>query len=242
MKSTRLKWGEKNTTRLKLFSLSLLLAIGTTACSHALHITNLDSYDTPPLVPAADSIRIGVKSQDLVHKDNSRYIVAIVQSLQDQSGGMIKHVTFPFDPSVQEGQVDLLLDISIFPKYSGRKSNFFINWPGFLIWAPAIWGYGYQAEIQTHVNIQDLRTKNTKEMTISTSFSFRESEMDRTWTEIGWLEVSLIPFFSGFYFTQYDPDVTKDFITKVSPTYGFFVTKKIIEAITEVRTYKKPDL
>jgi hypothetical protein len=228
--------------RIKWIGFYLLLTVLITNCSHALHITNLDSFYTPPAVASRDTIKIGVMSGNSAHKDDSRYVMAIVQSLQIQTGGMIERVIYPYNPVVHEGQVDMLLDISILPKYSGKGSNFFVNWPGFLIWAPAIWGYGYQADIQTNINIQDLKSKNAKQITVPTTFTFREAEIDRTWTELGWLEVSLIPFFGGFYMTQYDADVTEDFITKVTPTYGPFVTNKIIEAISEVRSNKRPAL
>ncbi|MBI1822460.1 MAG: hypothetical protein HY036_09845 [Nitrospirae bacterium] len=228
-------------TKVKLFLLLTLITVFTSGCSHALRITNKDNFFTPPPIPARESIKIGIMSGNSANKDDSRYVLAIIQSLQNQSGGMIEKVIYPFNPAVHQGQADMLLDISIAPKYSGKTSNFFVNWPGFLIWAPAIWGYGYQADINTTINIQNLKTTNAKQITVPTTFEFREAEIDRTWTELGWLEVSLIPFFGGFAFTQYDPDVTDDFITKVSPTYGPFVTSKILEAIPEVNGNKKPE-
>jgi len=35
----------------------------------------------------------------------------------------------------------------------------------------------------------------------------------------------------GFVFTQYDPDVTRPFISEVSSNYGYYVGSKITRAV-----------
>ena len=102
------------------------------------------------------------------------------------------------------------------PHYDGEGLNFLVNWPGFLIFAPAIWGYGYNAEIETKVNITRLTDGSSQQIAISTKYKFRQAEIDRTWTEVGWFEVGLIPLIGGVVFIQYDTDVTDEFITKVA--------------------------
>jgi len=124
-----------------------------------------------------------------------------------------------------------MIDINVVPHYSGEGLNFLVNWPGFLIFAPAIWGYGYNAEINTQVNITRLSDSSSKQISIPTKFTFRQAEIDRTWTEVGWLEFGVIPLIGGIVFIQYDPDVTDEFITKVSPYYGPYVARKILEAL-----------
>jgi hypothetical protein len=106
-----------------------------------------------------------------------------------------------------------------------------VNWPGFLIFAPAIWGYGYQADIQTVVDIARKGDSAPVRVEASPRYYFRQAEIDRTWTEIGWLEVSLIPFIGGFVFMQYDPDVTDQFIQEVSSNYGALVAGRIVAAL-----------
>lgn len=197
-------------------------------CSHGLRITNMDEYFNHPTAFLKTPLKIGVTSGADGHIQNSRYITAIVDAIQ--RNGNIEKVIHPFSAAVHQDAVDVVVDISVNPRYSGRGSNFFVNWPGFLIWAPAIWGYGYVAEIDTVVNINRLKEGASQQVTIPTKYYFRQAEMDRTWTEIGWLEVSLIPLIGGIVFTQYDPDVTDEFISKVSPNYGPFVANKIIAA------------
>lgn len=198
-------------------------------CSHSLEIKNFDEYFSPPKSPAEASLRIGVTSSSDADRQNSRYVAAIVSALQ--RCGAFEGFIYPYDRSLHRGEVDVIIDIAVNPRYSGRVSNFFVNWPGFLIFAPAIWGYGYNAEIETIVNITRLKEDHSRQIPIPTKYNFRQAEIDRTWTEVGWFEVSLIPFIGGFVFTGYDSDVTDEFITKVSPNYGPYVAGKIIAAL-----------
>jgi hypothetical protein len=125
------------------------------------------------------------------------------------------------------------VDITINPHYSGDGSNFFVSWPGFLIWAPAIWGYGYNAEIETAVNITRLKD-GSQQIAVPTKYTFREAEMDRTWAaEMGWFLWSATALINGIFVTQYDTDVTDEFITKVSSSYGPYVAKKIEAALLQ---------
>jgi hypothetical protein len=198
-------------------------------CYHNLRITNLDDYFSPPSKSFQEPISIGVTSSSAVHPQNSRYIQAVVFGLQRT--GSFTRVIFPYDDSIHRNEVQALIDISVNPRYSGRISNFFVNFPGFVIWAPALFGYGYTAEIETVVSINDLKDDRTQQISIPTLYKFRQAEFDRTWTEISWLEVGAIAFIGGLVFTQYDPDVTDDFIRKVSFEYGNYVANKITTAI-----------
>lgn len=200
-----------------------------TGCTHSLRITNLGDYFAPPVSSPEESLRIGITSGSDSHIQNSRYVSSIVDALQ--RNGSIEKVIYPYNAAVQNARVDVLLDISVNPKYSGRGSNFFVNWPGFLIWAPAIWGYGYNAEIETRVNINRQNKNQSQQIIVMNRYKFRQAEFDRTWTEIGWLEVSIIPFIGGIAFIQYDPDVTDEFITKVYSYYGPYVASKILAAL-----------
>jgi len=212
-----------------LFSTLLFISLSLIGCSHALQITNADEYFSPPSPPPKETIRLGVTSSNDAHVQNSRYVGAIVDALQRT--GNLEKVLYPYNQSIHKDQVDMVIDINVNPRYSGRGSNFFVNWPGFLIWAPAIWGYGYIAEIETTVNSTRLKDGTSQQITIPTKYEFRQAEFDRTWTEISWFEVSLIAFIGGIAFIQYDTDVTDEFITKVSPSYGPYVAKKIVATL-----------
>jgi hypothetical protein len=204
--------------------LGSLLFIG---CSHPMHITNSDDYFTPPSAQSKKPVRLGVTSSSMNHPQNSKYVTAIVDALQKSSS--IERVIYPYNSSAHQDMVDAVVDISIKTRYDGKGSNFFVNWPGFLIFAPAIWGYGYSAEIETQANIASVKDGKSQQITIPTRYEFRQADMSRTWTEVGWLEVGIIPLIGGIVFTGYDNDITDEFIKNVAPGYGPYVAKKIVE-------------
>ena len=198
-------------------------------CSHSMRITNTADYFSPVSSPLREPVKLGVTSSNDTDIQNSRYVTSIVDALQRT--GSFERIIYPFSQAVHKEQADIIVDITVSPHYSGRGSNFFVNWPGFLIFAPAIWGYGYNAEIETRINITHLKDGRSQQLTIPIKYKFRQAEIDRTWTEIGWLEWGVIPLIGGIVFTSYDTDVTDEFISKVSPNYGPYIAKKILEAM-----------
>lgn len=215
--------------KLKLTFFVVLIAVFSIGCSHNMRVTNMKDNFSPPLPPPKKPINIGIKSSDAADMEKGRYITAVVDAL-NQSGSFEKTI-YPYSRSVHEGSVDVLVNLSVSPDYSGKGSNFFVNFPGFLIFAPAIWGYGYTADIETIANITFPEENVTRQLSVPAHYSFRQAEIDRTWTEIGWFEVGIIPLIGGIAFTQYDPDVTDDFITKIERNYGSKIANNIIETV-----------
>jgi len=209
-----------------LVSISFLVV----GCSHGLRITNLNEHFSPPPPSLISSPIIGIKSSNDVHAQNSKYISAIVDSLK-RTGGFEK-VIYPYNQSLNN-EVDVILELTVIPEYSGEGSNFFVNWPGFIIFAPAIWGYGYTADIHTIATATYPYNNSSHEILVDTKYNFRQAEIDRTWTELGWLEIGIIPLIGGIAFIQYDVDVTNKFIAEVSNSYGPFVANKIIASISQ---------
>jgi len=212
---------------------SLLLAVmvgavAMTGCSHAMRITNLEQYRSTPTPPLEPQKSLGVVASGPHDPLTAQYVRAIANALRED--GSFERVLYPYGG---QPAVDAVVEVKIAPRYSGKPSNFFVNWPGFLIFAPAIWGYGYEAAIDTSVVI---RTSDgaTGRLAIPTVFQFRQAELDRTWTEIGWLEVGIIPLLGGMAFTQYDTDLTPEFVAKVGPHYGEYVAQKVKEAVANL--------
>ena len=51
--------------------------------------------------------------------------------------------------------------------------------------------------------------------------------MNRTWTELSWLEWSLIAFIGGIVFTRYDNSVTPLLINAIETRIGDYTSSKI---------------
>ncbi len=210
------------------------VALAASGCSHAMRITNLHEYQPVPTAPLEPPRKVAVTSRNTVDPATRGLVQAIAEGLRRDAS--FERVVYPYDA---QHDADVVFDISVSPQYSGEGLNFLVNWPGFLIFAPAIWGYGYQAAIDTRVTIRT-RDGATKELAIPTHYTFRQAEIDRTWTEIGWLEVGIIPLIGGVAFTQYDTDVTPEFVTKVAPNYGAYVAQRIREALAGARPSVAP--
>ncbi|MCP3942407.1 MAG: hypothetical protein GY710_13095 [Desulfobacteraceae bacterium] len=215
--------------KLKFTLLFLLITFCFVGCAHKMDVTNIRSHFSPPIAPPKTPIKIGIKSSDDAVMEKSKYISAIVDAIK-RSGSFEKTI-YPYKHSVHNGDVDVVVDLSVMPKYSGSGSNFLVNWPGFLIFAPAFWGYGYNADIATMVNITFAEQNISQQIAVPLQYKFRHAAINRTWTEIGWLEFGIIPFIGGIAFTQYDPKITPDFISSISTSYGASISNKIIETI-----------
>ncbi len=213
----------------RLISSAVLAAsLGAIGCSHALRITNLKDYEPAPLPQLEPPRSVGVTSQNAADPATRGFVEAVVEGLRRDAS--FAWVLFPYEPAVHRDLADVVLDVAVAPSYSGRGSNFFVSWPGFLIFAPALWGYGYVAAIDTRVSMS-MRDGYAEQFAVATRYAFRQAEPDRTWTELGWLELGIIPLAAGVFFTQYDPDVTPEFVSKVGPNYGSFVARRVHEVL-----------
>jgi len=215
----------------KILCYVIIYAILLVSCTHPMHITNSDQYISPPLTPTRQAIKLGVTSSSISDPKNSMYIAAIVDALQKNS--TIERVIYPYNQAVHKDMADAVVDISVNVKYDGDGSNFFVNFPGWLIFAPAIWGYGYSAEIETMAAITSQKDGKARQITVPTIYHFRQAAINRTWTEVSWFEVGIIALVGGVAFTSYDTTVTNEFIQQASPNYGPYVAKKIVSTACE---------
>jgi len=221
----------------------LLVALVLAACSHELQIKNLEMYRASFQIGGdSPSPRIGVMPFD-GSPDDLFFFNSIVERLSR-------------DPAVRELRTDYLPGIararksrftpdfvlSIRPKTTYRSSGWNwipINWPGFLIWTPAWHGYVYHADVLTTFVVYDRDGGVADQFEVPMSLSLRHADGDRTtWAELGWLEVSALPFFSGIYMWQnFDRDVIPPFQMQVKDTYVNFVmsqAQRRIRSISEM--------
>ena len=216
----------------------MLLILGSflAGCSHGMRVTNLDDFNSPPTVAPKQAIKVGVTSSQISDPNNSRYVTAVVEALQRNSG--IERVLYPYNSALHKDLTDAVVDLAVYPRYDGKGSNFFVNFPGFLIFAPAIWGYGYTADLNTEA-VVTFKSGGTQKISIPARYEFRQAEIDRTWTELGWLEVGIIPLIGGIVFTNYDDDITSEFIRNVTPNFGSYIAGKTANVIFDGIELKK---
>ena len=196
------------------------------ACVHTLEIDNLpaDSFTASAL--ANRPLAVGVVNASSAPETDG-YVEAVALALQLQAS--VARVIYPWSKGTS---VDVVANVTVDPEYKGAGANFLVNWPGFLVFAPAWNGYKYRANPRTRVQLTDASGQALDTIDWQYDYSFHQADMGRTWTEVGWLEWSVIPLVAGFVFINYDTDQTPHFIREVAPSYGKQVADQIAQRLS----------
>lgn len=192
-------------------------------CAHQLEVKNIDDYRNNTIRPAGKPVTIGI-----ISSTEGEDIQQIVKGTGTALGKYSANVILPYSPE-RDKNAEILADIAVTPEYKGSGWNFLINFPGFLIFTPAWNGYVYGVDY----NVDILLTKasdNSKidSWTMPINLNLRHAEIDRTWTEISYLEFGVIALFGGIAFVQYDPDVTPLLGEKIGAPVGDYIAQEII--------------
>jgi len=205
------------------------LTVLSSGCTHKLTVRNLDDYRFSGMPKLQKPMTIGV-----VENGSEKYgsvVVNFIATEMRRSGAQVQ-VEYPYVSAVTN-HVDVIANISVKPKFKGSGANFLINFPGFLVWAPAWNGYVYKANFDIHVDL----TKGSSPGTVYNSFDLpinldiRHAAIDRTWTEVSWLEFGVIAFIGGIVFIGYDSDVTPVLMREIEQPIGEYAAKKILMEI-----------
>jgi hypothetical protein len=191
----------------------------------------MGEYQSLTLKPLGRDVSIGVVPVPTASTDNAcqRLIKATANSLSRCANVVL--------PCPADQKVDYLVEISPKSEYKGSFWNWFpINWPGFLIFTPAWNGYAYKANYDFDMVIRKPeKGEQIASFSVPIHLKVRHADIDRTWTEIGWLEWGVIPLVVGPFFTAYDPDVTDQAMDKTEVQLGEYLAEKIISRIHEKR-------
>lgn len=204
-----------------------------TGCAHQLEIKNLQAYQNLSITPLAKSHTIGIvpSTEDVASKQ-------LVRGIGNALNKYSATVLLPYYANSSR-KADIIAQITIRPEYKGSGANFWINWPGFLIWTPAWNGYVYKANYDISISLTDAAGRKIDSWKMPIALNIRHAEIDRTWTEIGWFEVSLIPFVGGFVFMEYDPDVTPLLANAIEVPIGDYIAQDIVHRINNYVPPKK---
>jgi len=109
-----------------------------------------------------------------------------------------------------------------------------VNNPGFLIFTPAWHGYIYEVKYTVNCTLTKSGTGETiDQFRIPIALNVRHAAINRTWTELSWLEVSVIAFVGGLAFIAYDESVTPLVSEKVDIPLGKYIAQEIVKRINE---------
>ena len=208
-----------------LFLVALIIIASLSGCTHKLEIKNLNQYYSTSLTALDKPVRIGVVSNSH-NVDASRIVKLITEGLRKYNAT----ATGAIRPD--KSNVDIIAAFSVNSEYKGSGWNFWINFPGFLIWTPAWNGYVYKIKHDVNILLTNAKTgKQVDSIHLPIMLDIRHADISRTWTEISWLEVGIIAFVGGIFFIQYDDTVTELTSEKAGPVLGDYVAQEIISKL-----------
>jgi len=204
----------------------VIIALFVSGCTHPLTVKNLNSYRNTGLTPLEKRISIGI-----IPSTSDIHCERLVKSVGESLGRYSADVLLPYSPTSSR-QVDILANISILPDYQGSGWNFLVNFPGFLVFAPAWNGYIYNVAYHVDIDLSNaLTNKNIAKFNLPINLDVRHADFDRTWTEISWFEVGVCALVGGIMFTQYDPDVSPLVVDTIKTELGDYIANEIITRI-----------
>ncbi|HMK49291.1 MAG TPA: hypothetical protein VK435_04505 [Thermodesulfovibrionales bacterium] len=215
---------------MKKLCILLTVAIFFTACTHELRVTNENMFK-PSQVASGDPVKVGFLPTD------DKLLNSVIDEIRLSTS--IKEVKK--NCAVGSGvDADYIAGLSENMKFRASGQNFFITFPGFIIFAHSLVGYKYYVDIDTNSKILDPGGKILSEALITTPYEIRYTSFARgaATSLIGWFTpgfgaLDIIP--GAMFASSYDERATYQFIERVSPSYKAYVSSKILEQIAEVR-------
>jgi hypothetical protein len=217
--------------KLKLTGLTttaLAMVVFGSGCVHQLEVINQSAYQTNSMSPLRKPLTIGlVPTIDATNQPCEQLVKGIGRAL----GSYSATVFLPYSAGGNQ-RADVVANIQIGAEYAGSGWNFLINWPGFLIFTPAWNGYVYKANLQVDIQLaKGADNAPIDSWTMPFKLDLRQAEMDRTWTEVGWLEWGVIPLIGGMVFISYDTDVTPILMEKIERPVGDYIAQEMVNRI-----------
>ena len=208
---------------------SLIIMSG---CQHSLNVKNIDEYSYIRSAPLKKNLSIGLMTQA-----NDGHCEVLAEGI---SNSLIRYSSDirVLNSFSNANEVDIIADVSITPNYKGSGWNFLINFPGFLVFAPAWNGYIYKVSYDINVqliNSSNLETVDSFDLPID--LDIRHADLNRTWTNgAGWLiDYGASAFVGGLFFTQYDKSVSPLLMNDLKVTVASHVAQKIVDRVNRSR-------
>jgi hypothetical protein len=207
--------------------LLLVLTLFTAGCSHQLTVKNISKYHNVDMNPLEKPLTIGIVS-NYAKPDDQKLLNGIATALVSSSAKVLMPYT-----NVKNGGADVVATIAIRSSYEGSGTNFWINFPGFLVWAPAWNGYIYEVNHAVDVKLANAGGQQFERFTIPISLDVRHADINRTWTEVSWLEFGVIALVGGICFTGYDESVSPLLANTIQQPVGNYISQEIIKRIND---------
>ncbi len=201
-------------------------------CYHTLEIINIEEYSagrTNWIPQKYKKIFIEPRTGSI---SSDRFEEEFVKALEERTEGQVRSRS-----SGRKDAEDLTLSFAFRESYEGRASNYLISDPGFIIFTPAWYGYGYVAHYRIDVDIYAADNPTpVKSLAIPIYLDLRHADIGRTWaaTGTGWLLLGLSACINGFYCTSYDTDITPELYTRAFGRIAKYAADEVIREIRKI--------
>jgi hypothetical protein len=217
----------KRTTNPERVSAAWIITVAflISGCTHPLAIRNMSSYQGYGIAGFDRQVKIGIVA-DVAGQDER----ALMEGTASALGRYSAQVIMPYQTGMQ--QVDVIAHMDVISSHEGSGWNFLVNFPGFLVFAPAWNGYLYKVDYTINCTLKNGATKEViDQFTIPITLDIRHAAINRTWTEVSWFEVGIIAGIGGIVFINYDNSVTPLLTEKIEVPIGKFVAHEIVKHI-----------
>lgn len=210
---------------MNILRISALLAALTTlfcGCTHPLAVNDLYRYQNPEIVALREPLDIGIRAS-ATDLQGHRLIHSISRDLIKYNAKGINGI------SETNPELDVIANIAIVTQYKGSGWNFWVDFPGFLVWAPDWHGYNFHIAYDIDVRLNDAKTgKLINTIHVPVRLDAQYADISRTWTTgAGWLTLGAAPLIGGLVSMTYDDTVTPLVNQKIDPTISDYVAQQI---------------
>jgi hypothetical protein len=214
-----------------LVLVSLLLTIG---CTHSARITNAKRF-APREVRPSKQVNLGFSPVI----DDRLLTAAISRVKSDATVGECRdHFKFG-----GEFRPDYVCQLSRETRFKASGQNFFIAFPGFIVFTHALIGYKYTADITTHSRVFDSSSNQVSELSIHTPIQFRHCSFARGaaagccgWLLPGYGAAAIIP--GAIFAASYDKRATSELTEKAEKVFGSYLASRILEQLALAQSNK----
>lgn len=205
--------------------LSLLALVAFCGCTHSLEWKNRQVYRTMAFDTSREGLLVLLES-DSTSEQAELLCLQVAQALSTRGGYRVRYM------AAGNTKADVRLRVNIEESYKGRVSNFFISFPGYLIFTPAWLGYGYYVNYDVTCELENARThERIGVVKVPITMSFRYTDGGRGWANVVIWPLAPFSFFNGLYGITYDNDITDMLDQTAYRTLGEYIAEKLIARI-----------
>jgi len=218
--------------RARLTILALLAISTTSACTHQMEVKNLHEFSKASSAQRQLTLALEDRSTtpaERAYFDYVREALAVHPAVR--SVKVLPNVPPDFAP-------DYVVAVHPRADYRGSWLNYFITFPGFLLFTHAWNGFVYRADLVTEIALSRPGAAPATASPIATDYDMRHCDFGRGfWTSSGWYTpgYGALNALIGLWMVRYDDDATPEFQSEVRSAYGSYIANSIVE-LTDTST------